>query len=104
MNKLTEKVGDGATTYITGNATHYAPLEDLEADWEALTPSMAAVVAPDDGGADTVVYILYCDIASDIDGEGSGGLLGEADSPDVVDNVIQGDSATMAITFTLTQS
>jgi len=102
--KLTQKVGNNAATYIVGSDTAYAPLEDLESAWETCVTSMAAKDDNDDSGADTVIYVLDYSIASDIYSEGDDGLLGTTGSTDVDDNIIQGDTATMQVIFTLTQS
>jgi predicted ribosomally synthesized peptide with SipW-like signal peptide len=91
-----------AFAYILGGADYYATFSDLEAVLDAQSQAMAA-----DSGNDTIVYRLTWNIASDILGPGPNGTLGEATGNDDVaadDNIIQSDSATVDITFTLTQS
>jgi predicted ribosomally synthesized peptide with SipW-like signal peptide len=83
-------------SYILGSASYYVPLSGLEAALDdAIGQSLAA------GG--TITYILHWSTASDIKGAGTDGLFGTIDDVDVNDNIIQSDTATIDITFTLTQ-
>jgi predicted ribosomally synthesized peptide with SipW-like signal peptide len=83
-------------TYILGNASHYVPASGMQAALNAENQSMAA------GG--TITYVLEWSLTSDIMGAGADGLFGTADDVQVDDNIIQSDTATVDITFTLTQS
>jgi spore coat-associated protein N len=84
--------------YILGDASNYVPLSGLEAVLDAQSGAMAA-----NGGNDTIVYKLSWAIASDVKGAGTDGKFGTGDDVDVNDSLIQGDTADIDITFTLTQ-
>lgn len=91
-----------AFSYILGTATSYAPFSALEAILDAQSQAMAA-----SGGSDTIVYRLSWKIDTDVVGAGVNGTLYEtSDNDDAAadDNIIQSDSGTADITFTLTQS
>lgn len=83
-------------THIAGSATNYVP-------WPVLVAILGAesqAIAP----AGVKVYVLSWSLASDLKGVGADGLFGTGDDVQVEDNVIQSDSLTLDITFTLTQS
>ncbi len=71
-------------TYLLGSSGSYAALSGLQAALNSGGTSMAA-----SGGNDTVVYVLTWEVGS---------LFGS-----VNDNIIQGDTADIDITFTLNQ-
>lgn len=79
-------------TYILGDATTYEPFSALQAILAAESQSIAA--------AGSLVYTLSWSVAADIVGLGGSTALGAA----VDDNIIQGDTAQIDITFTLTQN
>ena len=83
-------------TYILGDASNYVPFSGLAAVLNAESQSLAA--------SGTLTYVLEWQIASDVKGAGADGKFGTADDVQVDDNIIQSDSATVDITFTLTQS
>ena len=51
----------------------------------------------------TITYVLSWSLASDLMKAGTDGKFGTGDDVQVDDNIIQGDSATIDLTFTLTQ-
>lgn len=77
--------------YILGAAGTYVPFSGLQAVLAAESQSIAA--------SGSLVYTLSWSVASDIVGLGGSTALGAA----VDDNIIQGDTAQIDITFTLTQ-
>ncbi len=79
-------------TYILGNATTYVPFSGLQAVLAAENQSIAA------GGS--LAYTFSWSVATDIVGLGGSTALDAL----VDDNIIQGDSTTIDIAFTLTQS
>ena len=91
-------------TYILGTADNYVPLSGLEAVLDAETSKAMAA-------SGTITYVLSWALPTDIMKAGVDGKFGvvpPADPPSddvqVDDNIIQGDSVTIDITFTLTQS
>jgi predicted ribosomally synthesized peptide with SipW-like signal peptide len=89
------RVKRGAT-YILGDASNYVPFSGLAAVLNAESQSLAA--------SGTITYVLEWQIASDVMGVGADGKFDTGDDVQVDDNIIQSDSATVDITFTLTQS
>jgi predicted ribosomally synthesized peptide with SipW-like signal peptide len=85
----------GATD-ILGDATNYVPFSSLAAALNAESQSLVA--------SGTMTYVLEWQIATDVMGAGADGKLSTADDVPVDDNIIQSDTATVDITFTLTQS
>jgi spore coat-associated protein N len=85
----------GATD-ILGDATNYVPFSGLAAALNAESQSLVA--------SGTMTYVLEWQIATDVMGAGADGKLGTADDVPVDDNILQSDTATVDITFTLTQS
>ena len=83
-------------TYILGDASNYVPFSGLAAVLNAQSQSLAA--------SGTLTYVLEWQIATDVKGAGVDGKFGTADDVQVDDNIIQSDTATVDITFTLTQS
>ena len=83
-------------TYILGDASNYVPFSGLHAVLVAQSQSLAA------GG--TLTYVLQWQIATDVEEAGPDGKFGTVDDIQIDDNIIQGDSATIDITFTLTQA
>ena len=81
-----------ASTYILGDATTYVPFSGLQAILAAENQSIGA------GGS--LAYTFSWSVATDIVGLGGSTALNAL----VDDNIIQGDSATIDIAFTLTQS
>ncbi|MDO8636904.1 MAG: SipW-dependent-type signal peptide-containing protein [Dehalococcoidia bacterium] len=86
----------GNGTYLVGSATNYGKWSDLVTALNAQTESMA-------GGASRI-YVLSWSLALDLKGAGIDLLFGTGDDVPVDDNIIQSDSITLDITFTLTQS
>jgi predicted ribosomally synthesized peptide with SipW-like signal peptide len=89
----------GAGNYILGAAGTYVPFSDLQAILAAENQSIAS------GGS--LIYIFNWSVATDIVGLGSTCLAPShttAIGDPVDDNIIQGDTANLSITFTLTQS
>ncbi len=84
-------------SYILGSASYYVPLSGLEAVLDDVTGQSLAA-------SGTITYVLYWSTASDLKGAGTDGYFGTGDDVDVNDNIIQSDTATIDITFTLTQS
>jgi len=82
-----------ATGYLLGDAGTYAKLSLLEA---ALDDATGQAMAAIDGGDDYIIYKLSWSVADDI-------YTFEATPADVDDNIIQGDTATINVTFTLEQ-
>lgn len=85
-------------TYLLGSASYYVPFSGLEAVLDAQSVGVTA-----NGGNDTVVYKLSCNIANDIKKAGADGIFSTADDIDVNENIIQSDRAQINITFTLNQ-
>ena len=83
-------------TYILGDASNYVPFSSLAAVLNAQNQSLAA--------SGSLTYALEWQIATDVKGAGVDGKFGTADDVQVDDNIIQGDTGTVDITFTLTQS
>ncbi len=83
-------------TYILGNASNYVSFSDLQVALNVESQALAA--------SDTLTYVLEWQIASDVKGAGADGLFGTGDDIQVDDNIIQSDTATVDIAFTLTQS
>lgn len=84
-------------TYVLGDATNYVPFSGLQAALLAQSQAIAA-------GGGSLVYTLDWALASDVKKAGADGKFGTGDDVDVSDNIMQGDSVAMDITFTLTQS
>jgi hypothetical protein len=82
-------------TYILGDATNYVPFSGLAALLNAESQVLAA--------SGTLTYVLEFEMATDVKGTGADGKFGTADDVQVDDNIVQSDSATVDITFTLTQ-
>jgi predicted ribosomally synthesized peptide with SipW-like signal peptide len=83
-------------TYILGDATNYVPFSALQAALNAENQSLIA--------SGTLTYVLEWQIATDVQGAGVDGRFGTVDDVQINDNIIQSDTATVDITFTLTQS
>ena len=83
-------------TYILGDTSNYVPFSGLAAVLNAESQSLTA--------SGTLTYVLEWQIATDVKGAGADGKFGTVDDVQVDDNIIQSDSATVDITFTLTQS
>lgn len=83
-------------TYILGDASNYVPFSALATVLNAQNQSLAA--------SGSLTYALEWQIATDVKGAGVDGKFGTADDVQVDDNIIQGDTGTVDITFTLTQS
>ena len=83
-------------TYILGDASNYVPFSGLQAALNAESQSLAA--------SGSLTYVLEWQIATDVKGAGADGKFGTADDVQVDDNIIQSDTATVDITFTLSQS
>jgi len=80
-------------SYIMGDASHYVAFSGLASVMNSQSQTMAA-----SGG--TVVYLLSWSIASD----GNGNIVEPGSGTLVNQNVIQSDTATIGLSFTLTQS
>jgi len=95
-----QTAAEAAFGYLVGAAGYYTAFSELEAALDAETQTLAAT-----GGADTIVYKISFEVETDITDPGTdknfgfGGDDGTAD-----DNIIQSDTCTMDVTFTLTQS
>jgi predicted ribosomally synthesized peptide with SipW-like signal peptide len=83
-------------TYILGDASNYVPFSGLAAVLNAESQSLAA--------SGTLTYVLEWQIVTDVKGAGADGKFVTVDDVQVDDNIIQSDTATVDITFTLTQS
>ncbi len=84
------------STYVLGNATNYVPFSGLQAALLAQNQAIA--------GGISLVYTLEYAVSSDVKRAGVDATFGTGDDVDVNDNIIQGDSAAVDITFALTQS
>lgn len=89
------RLKNGAT-YVLGDAANYVPFSGLQAALRAQNQAMAA------GGS--IVYTLEWALAKDLKKAGADAKFGTADDVDVNDDIIQGDTATIDTTFTLTRS
>jgi predicted ribosomally synthesized peptide with SipW-like signal peptide len=97
-----QTAAEAAFTYILGDASYYAEMSQMEAILDAEAQTMAA-----DGGNDTIVYKLTFLVETDITDAGTGTnyLFGDGvEDGTADDNIIQGDTCTLGIVFTLTQS
>jgi predicted ribosomally synthesized peptide with SipW-like signal peptide len=83
-------------TYILGDASNYVPFSSLAAVLNAESQSLTA--------SGTLTYVFEWQIAADLKGAGADGKFGTADDVQIDDNIIQSDTATVDITFMLTQS
>ena len=83
-------------TYILGDASNYVPFSGLQAALNAESQSLT--------GGSTLTYVLEWQIATDVQAAGADGKFGTVDDVQINDNIIQSDTATVDITFTLTQS
>jgi predicted ribosomally synthesized peptide with SipW-like signal peptide len=83
-------------SYILGDASNYVPFSGLAAVFNAESQSLAA--------SGNLTYVLEWQIASDVKGAGTDGKFGTGDDVQADDNILQSDTATVDITFTLTQS
>ncbi len=82
----------GAGTYILGDATTYVPFSGLQAILVAENQSITA--------SGSLIYTFSWSVATDIVGLGGSTALGAL----VDDNIIQGDTVAIDITFVLTQN
>jgi len=95
--KLTQDLNGAGPTYLLGNASFYAPLALLEAALDGVT----SLSLPAGEYAEYEVLWL---IDTDIEGDGGDGLFDSIGDTAADDNVIQSDTATIDITFTLNQT
>ena len=95
---LTQQINAGSVVDILGATAAYAELEDLEAVLDAVDEDLTA--------ADVVTFTLYWEIYQDVHGSGTNTVFDDGSGDDVQadDNVIQGDTATIDMTFTYTQT
>ncbi|MFC2051466.1 TasA family protein [Chloroflexota bacterium] len=95
--KLTKSVNGAAVTYPLGSASYYDELEGLQA---ALNGESGVSVP----AGQYIDYVIHWDIDTDIVTSGGDGTFGDGGELAADDNVIQSDTATIDITFTMNQT
>ena len=95
--KLGVDLNGAGQNFVLGSASYYAPLALLEAVLDAVTAQSIPA-------GQYVEYEILWLIDTDIEGDGGDGLFDGIDDTAVDDNVIQSDTATIDITFTLNQT
>ena len=94
---LTQDINSVGATDLLGDTTNKVEISGLAAALNTVNEAMTA-------GGD-IVYVLYWEIASDVDGAGTDGKFGTGDDVTPIDdNVLQSDTAEIDITFTLDQT
>lgn len=93
---LTQNINSAGATDLLGDTTNKVKISGLEAVLDAVSEAIGA-------GGD-IVYVLSWEIAADVEGVGTDNKFGTADDVAADDNVLQSDTATLDITFTLTQA
>ncbi len=95
-----QTAAEAAFAYLVGAGGYYTAFSELEAALDLEARTLAAT-----GGADTIVYKLSFLVETDITDPGVDKNFGSGgDDATADDNIIQSDTATADITFTLTQS
>lgn len=94
---IDQAAAEAAFTYLLGSTGSYAALDGIEDALDGETAAMAA-----ENGT-TVVIKLTWNLPSDVKKAGTDGIFGTGDDIDVNENIIQGDSGQIDLTFTLTQ-
>lgn len=94
---LTQNINGAGATDLLGDTTNKVKISGLEA-------VLDAVVDLSIPATQNIVYVLSWEIAADVEGVGTDNKFGTVDDVAADDNVLQSDTATLDIIFTLTQA
>ena len=94
-----QATAEAAMTNKLGTTTGYVPLSGLQTALTSITTQAMAA----SGGSNYVVIKINWKLATDLLKAGTDGIFGTGDDVAVNDNIIQGDSATINVSFIFSQ-